>query len=134
MKCSRMYASLSHSPLESLTQCRPPTPPPQSQRARRLRYRRQGINYLTNEDYAIKKIVEQRGERPMTLYKGPSSLLRALAPHYKLNKVEYLQIYNVRPRSQITLHLLIEEVNHLPSQHLSTSYTSPFPNPLFVIG
>jgi hypothetical protein len=74
-----------------------------------------GINYLTNPDYATAKVVQQRSARPMTLYKGPSSLLRALAPHYKLNKTEYLQIYNIRPRSQITLHLLIEEVSPYPT-------------------
>lgn len=47
----------------------------------------------------------------MTLYKGPNSLLRALAPKYRLNKAEYLQIYNVRPTSRITLELIIEEVS-----------------------
>lgn len=46
----------------------------------------------------------------MTLYKGPHSLLRALAPKYRLNKAEYLQLYNVRPTSRITLELIIEEV------------------------
>ena len=51
----------------------------------------------------------------MTLYKGPNSLLRALAPKYRLNKAEYLQIYNVRPTSRITLELIIEEVSFLCS-------------------
>jgi hypothetical protein len=46
----------------------------------------------------------------MTLYKGPHSLFRALAPKYRLNKAEYLQIYNLRPVTQVTLELIIEEV------------------------
>ncbi|KAF2438019.1 hypothetical protein P171DRAFT_504911, partial [Karstenula rhodostoma CBS 690.94] len=56
-----------------------------------------------------KQTSEYHPERPMTLYKGPHSLLRALAPKYRLNKAEYLQLYNVRPTSRITLELIIEE-------------------------
>jgi hypothetical protein len=57
-----------------------------------------------------KEISAYHAERPMTLYKGPHSLLRVLAPKYRLNKAEYLQLYNVRPTSRITLELIIEEV------------------------
>jgi hypothetical protein len=46
----------------------------------------------------------------MTLYKGPHSLFRALAPKYRLNKAEYLQLYNLRPATQVMLELVIEEV------------------------
>ena len=46
----------------------------------------------------------------MTLYKGPHSLFRALAPKYRLNKAEYLQLYNIRPTTQVMLDLVIEEV------------------------
>ncbi|OAF99916.1 uncharacterized protein CC84DRAFT_1129717 [Paraphaeosphaeria sporulosa] len=56
-----------------------------------------------------KETADYHPERPMTLYKGPHSLLRALAPKYRLNKAEYLQLYNVRPTSRITLELIIEE-------------------------
>lgn len=45
----------------------------------------------------------------MTLYKGPHSLFRALAPKYRLNKAEYLQLYNLRPTTQVMLELVIEE-------------------------
>lgn len=69
-----------------------------------------GIQYLTNTDYGTSHLHTNHPTRPMTLYKGPNSLLRALAPKYKLNKTEYLQLYNIRPRSQITLQLVIEEV------------------------
>jgi hypothetical protein len=46
----------------------------------------------------------------MTLYKGPHSLFRALSPNYRLNKAEYLQIYNLRPTTLLELDLVIEEV------------------------
>ncbi|KAH8624182.1 hypothetical protein IG631_20921 [Alternaria alternata] len=46
----------------------------------------------------------------MTLYRGPNSLFRALAPKYRLNKAEYLQLYNLRPTTQVMLELVIEEV------------------------
>ncbi|KAF1829209.1 hypothetical protein BDW02DRAFT_561655 [Decorospora gaudefroyi] len=45
----------------------------------------------------------------MTLYRGPNSLFRALAPKYRLNKAEYLQLYNLRPTTQVMLELVIEE-------------------------
>jgi hypothetical protein len=48
----------------------------------------------------------------MTLYKGPHSLFRALAPKYRLNKAEYLQLYNLRPATQVMLELVIEEVRY----------------------
>ncbi|KAF2683203.1 hypothetical protein K458DRAFT_390473 [Lentithecium fluviatile CBS 122367] len=71
---------------------------------------RDGITYLTKPDYfADHNLTVTHPTRPMTLYKGPHSLLRALAPKYRLNKAEYLQIYNIRPKSQITLQLVIEE-------------------------
>jgi hypothetical protein len=49
----------------------------------------------------------------MTLYKGPHSLFRALAPKYRLNKAEYLQLYNLRPTTQVMLELVIEEVRRV---------------------
>lgn len=49
----------------------------------------------------------------MTLYKGPHSLFRALSPNYRLNKAEYLQIYNLRPASLLELDLVIEEVRFI---------------------
>ncbi|KAF1976860.1 hypothetical protein BU23DRAFT_551297 [Bimuria novae-zelandiae CBS 107.79] len=64
---------------------------------------------LTQFVNPAKEISDLHPARPMTLYKGPNSLLRALAPKYRLNKAEYLQIYNVRPTSRITLELIIEE-------------------------
>ncbi|KAF2704671.1 hypothetical protein K504DRAFT_460942 [Pleomassaria siparia CBS 279.74] len=54
-------------------------------------------------------LIETHPERPMTLYKGPHSLFRVLAPDYRLNKAEYLQIYNLRPRTVLELDLVIEE-------------------------
>jgi hypothetical protein len=53
----------------------------------------------------------------MTLYKGEHSLFRALAPHYRLNKAEFIQIYNLRPTTQVMLELIIEEV------HISHRFT-----------
>ncbi|KAF2791569.1 hypothetical protein K505DRAFT_280425 [Melanomma pulvis-pyrius CBS 109.77] len=47
--------------------------------------------------------------RPMTLYKGPHSLFRVLSPKYRLNKAEYLQIYNLRPTTTLTLDLIVQE-------------------------
>ena len=81
--------------------------------------------YLTNPDYATAKLHEDHPNRPMTLYKGPNSLLRALAPKYRLNKSEYLQIYNIRPKSQITLQLVIEEVRSTTplSSHPSVNFS-----------
>ncbi|CAI6342177.1 unnamed protein product [Periconia digitata] len=67
-------------------------------------------HYLTSADLPLSTLATKtRPKRPLTLYRGPSSLLRALAPKYRLNKTEYLQIYNTRPRTQVTLQLVIEE-------------------------
>jgi hypothetical protein len=60
----------------------------------------------------------------MTLYKGPHSLFRALAPKYQLNKAEYLQLYNLRPSTGVALELIIEEVR------LLTSVQETYPSPL----
>jgi hypothetical protein len=57
----------------------------------------------------------------MTLYKGPHSLFRALAPKYRLNKAEYLQLYNLRPSTQVMLELVIEEVSRQLSTFTSAS-------------
>jgi hypothetical protein len=51
----------------------------------------------------------------MTLYKGEHSLFRALAPTYRLNKAEFIQIYNLKPKTQVMLELIIEEVCRFPS-------------------
>jgi len=61
--------------------------------------------------HPVKEMSDLHPERPMTLFKGPHSLLRALAKKYRLNKTEYLQLYNLRPRTRITLDLIIEEVS-----------------------
>jgi hypothetical protein len=61
----------------------------------------------------------------MTLYKGPHSLFRALAPKYRLNKAEYLQLYNLRPNTQVMLELIIEEVRY-PSL---PTFSAPSPLP-----
>ncbi|PVI04953.1 hypothetical protein DM02DRAFT_134400 [Periconia macrospinosa] len=68
-----------------------------------------GIHYFSNPDSPLPTLTTTHPTRPLTLYKGSHSLFRALAPKYRLNKTEYLQIYNIRPRSHITLQLVIEE-------------------------
>ncbi|KAH7130181.1 HRDC-like protein [Dendryphion nanum] len=70
-----------------------------------------GLAYLqsTDQNEALTTLASTRPKRPMTLYKGPHSLFRALAPLYRINKAEYLQIYNLRPTSAVTLCLIIEE-------------------------
>ncbi|KAF1950464.1 hypothetical protein CC80DRAFT_227379 [Byssothecium circinans] len=70
-----------------------------------------GVAYLTNPDYTTHSIKTTHPTRPMTLYKGPNSLLRALAPRYRLNKTEYLQLYNIKPRTEATLQLVLQEAN-----------------------
>jgi hypothetical protein len=77
--------------------------------------RHQGLAYLQTADYQVSALTTTHPTRPMTLYKGPHSLFRALAPKYRLNKAEYLQLYNLRPSTQVMLELVIEEVRS-PSQ------------------
>ncbi|KAF2748296.1 hypothetical protein M011DRAFT_466702 [Sporormia fimetaria CBS 119925] len=69
------------------------------------------ITYLTFHDsnHALASFADAHPNRPMTLYKGPNSLFRALAPHYRLNKAEFVQIYNLKPTTQVELQLIIEE-------------------------
>lgn len=69
-----------------------------------------GLSYLQTPDYATITLTETHPSRPMTLYKGSHSLFRALATEYQLNKAEFIQIYNLRPRTQVMLELIIEEV------------------------
>jgi hypothetical protein len=76
----------------------------------------QGLAYLQTPDYTVNTLTSTHPSRPMTLYKGPHSLFRALAPTYRLNKAEYLQLYNLRPSTQVTLELVIEEVRLLTCQ------------------
>jgi hypothetical protein len=71
---------------------------------------RKGLAYLQTPDYTTSSLADQHPDRPMTLYRGPNSLFRALAPKYRLNKAEYLQLYNLRPTTQVMLELVIEEV------------------------
>jgi hypothetical protein len=75
----------------------------------------QGLTYLRTPDYTVSTLHTIHPTRPMTLYKGPHSLFRALAPKYRLNKAEYLQLYNLRPSTQVMLELVIEEVRPLPA-------------------
>ncbi|OAL02170.1 hypothetical protein IQ06DRAFT_292889 [Phaeosphaeriaceae sp. SRC1lsM3a] len=70
---------------------------------------RDGIAYLETTDYTVDNLATTHPTRPMTLYKGEHSLFRKLAPKYRLNKAEYLQLYNLRPTSQVMLELIIEE-------------------------
>ncbi|KAL5118750.1 hypothetical protein ACEQ8H_003253 [Pleosporales sp. CAS-2024a] len=70
---------------------------------------RDGLTYLQTPDYTTNTLATTHSSRPMTLYKGPHSLFRALAPTYRLNKAEYLQLYNLRPSTQVTLELVVEE-------------------------
>jgi hypothetical protein len=72
----------------------------------------QGLTYLQTPDYTVSTLTTAHPTRPMTLYKGPHSLFRALAPKYRLNKAEYLQLYNLRPATQVMLELVIEEVRY----------------------
>jgi hypothetical protein len=85
------------------------------QKSTRLKsYPLQGAAYLQTPDYTVNTLVDTHPDRPMTLYKGPHSLFRALAPKYRLNKAEYLQLYNLRPTTQVMLDLIIEEVRSSP--------------------
>lgn len=70
---------------------------------------RDGLTYLQTPDYTTITLADAHPDRPMTLYKGPHSLFRALAPKYRLNKAEYLQLYNLRPKTQVGLEVVIEE-------------------------
>ncbi|KAF2621949.1 hypothetical protein BU25DRAFT_415640 [Macroventuria anomochaeta] len=70
---------------------------------------RDGLTYLQTPDYTTASLTETHPDRPMTLYKGEHSLFRVLAPHYRLNKAEFIQIYNLRPTTQVMLELIIEE-------------------------
>ena len=72
---------------------------------------RDGLTYLQSEASATTELVAKHPDRPLTLYRGPHSLFRALAPKYRLNKAEYLQLYNLRPSTQVMLELVIEEVS-----------------------
>ncbi|OSS52033.1 hypothetical protein B5807_03694 [Epicoccum nigrum] len=72
---------------------------------------RDGLSYLQTADYSTITLAEAHPDRPMTLYKGPHSLFQALAPHYRLNKAEFVQMYNLRPTTQVMLELIIEEAD-----------------------
>lgn len=76
---------------------------------------RDGLAYLQTPDYATIALTDAHPSRPTTLYKGEHSLFRALAPHYRLNKAEFIQIYNLRPTTQVMLELIIEEVGRFYS-------------------
>ncbi|KAF2732313.1 hypothetical protein EJ04DRAFT_566096 [Polyplosphaeria fusca] len=54
-------------------------------------------------------LADAHPSRPDTLYRGTHSLLQALAHKYRLNKTEYLQMYNLRPTNLVTLGMVIEE-------------------------
>ncbi|ORX93472.1 hypothetical protein BCR34DRAFT_608566 [Clohesyomyces aquaticus] len=72
---------------------------------------RDSLSYLTSPDLPLTTLTSTHPSRPMTLYKGPNSLFRALGSKYKLNKAEYLQIYNLRPTSEVMLGLVLEEAD-----------------------
>ncbi|KAF2133705.1 hypothetical protein P153DRAFT_380892 [Dothidotthia symphoricarpi CBS 119687] len=76
---------------------------------------RDGLAYLSHPSPfsppSSANLTTTHPNRPKTLYKGPHSLFRALAPKYRLNKAEYLQIYNLRPRTALVLELVVEEAS-----------------------
>jgi hypothetical protein len=78
----------------------------------------QGLAYLEAADYTTATLASTHPSRPRTLYAGPHSLFRALAPKYRLNKAEYLQMYNLRPSTQVMLELVIEEVSLPLTRHV----------------
>lgn len=82
------------------------------------------MSYLQTADYSTLALAEAHPDRPMTLYKGPHSLFQALAPHYRLNKAEFVQMYNLRPTTQVMLELIIEEVR-CPKQPRFLNNPSP---------
>lgn len=82
---------------------------------------RDGLAYLQTRDYAVVDVTDAHLERPMTLYKGQHSLFRALAPHYRLNKAEFIQIYNLKPKTQVMLELIIEEVRRISNPAMNFS-------------
>ncbi|KAF2267169.1 hypothetical protein CC78DRAFT_530971 [Lojkania enalia] len=67
------------------------------------------LTYLDTNTPHLPELISKHSTRPMTLYKGPHSLYRALASKYRLNQAEYLQMYNLRPRNLVMLDLIIEE-------------------------
>ncbi|KAF2175126.1 hypothetical protein K469DRAFT_703002 [Zopfia rhizophila CBS 207.26] len=67
---------------------------------------RDALSYLTPQSTC-----PSRPTRPLTLYRGPHSLFRALSPQYSLNKAEYLQLYNLRPSTFVELDLVVEEAS-----------------------
>ncbi|KAF2119481.1 RNA polymerase Rpb4-domain-containing protein [Lophiotrema nucula] len=67
------------------------------------------LTYLESQESHLPTLIATHPERPTTLYKGQHSLFRALSQKYRLNKAEYLQLYNLRPSSQVQLELIIEE-------------------------
>lgn len=86
---------------------------------------RDGIAYLSTPEFSTINLQQAHPERPLTLYKGPHSLFRVLSSKYRLNKAEYLQIFNLRPKNLAELELVVEEVccylfSYLPNHHLVT--------------
>ncbi|KAF2278950.1 uncharacterized protein EI97DRAFT_224177 [Westerdykella ornata] len=72
---------------------------------------RDTLEYLSAHDHncTLASPTQKHPSRPTTLYKGPHSLFRALAPHYRLNKAEFLQLYNLRPTTEVELQVVLEE-------------------------
>ena len=97
----------------------------------------QGLTYLTTPNFPTSTLSTTHPTRPMTLYRGPNSLFRALGSKYRLNKAEYLQIYNLRPSTQVMLECVVEEVRRflsIPLAQCPISLSVPFTLTIFLNG
>jgi hypothetical protein len=85
---------------------------------------RESLSYLKHTSQPLSPLLQTRASRPATLYLGQESLfsrlvaeLSQIAPNTKrsrkprvpINQAEFLQIYNLRPRTIVDLECIIEE-------------------------